>query len=123
MLTTTVAGRTWSYSHSIGRTSVAGAGFEFNCRLSIVWWGRKCRLGNFRFFIPNFPKEVMYEQWVREVDFQIFAIMLRLKGFTYTELMGMTDIDREWWYGQVQDYNKREEAAMRAEAAKARRKK
>ena len=36
MLTTTVAGRTWSYSHSIGRTSVAGAGFNHPTAVAVA---------------------------------------------------------------------------------------
>ncbi len=58
----------------------------------------------------------MYEEWSREIDLQIFTIMLRLKGFTYTELINMIDLDREWWYEQVIDYNKREEEHIKAQS-------
>ena len=62
----------------------------------------------------------MYEEWSREIDFQIFAIMLRLKGFTYTELVNMIELDREWWYEQVIDYNKREEEHIKAQSRRRR---
>ena len=40
MLTTTVAGRTWSFSHAIGRGAAAGAGFANPYDMALLGAGR-----------------------------------------------------------------------------------